>query len=71
MTQWCKMKLSKIDRILYEIDYRDKMDIVKLPFDALNEKLANISEGEEQEVLPKLNKNKRQKVEQMIEGGLL
>ena len=65
------MRLSKIDRILYEMDYREKMDIDKLPFDKLIEKLAKMSKGEVQDALPRLNENKRQKVEQMIEGGLL
>jgi len=65
------MILTKLGRILYEIDYKDKLDTIRLPFDKLIERLAQSSKEDKDFILSRLDEETKQKVNEMIEGGLL
>lgn len=63
--------LNKINRYLYELTYRDKFDILNLPFDELVEKLALMNEEDRTEITELLDSETKKKITEIIEGGIL
>jgi Mg/Co/Ni transporter MgtE len=47
------------------------LNITNLSFDELIEKLAQMTEDEVASILPKLDDDTKQKIQNMIEGGLI
>ena len=63
--------LDKINRYLYELSYKDRLNIYGLTFEELVEKLVPMNEQERKEIINLLDPDTKQKVELMISGGLL
>lgn len=65
------MILTKLDRYLYEAKRKELNDVVNLSFDELIETLAQASECERETIISNLNEATRNKVLNIIDGGLL
>ena len=65
------MDLRKLDLYLYESRKKEVSDMVKLPFDILIEKLAEVCCEERETIISKLPKETKDKVLEIIDGGLL
>lgn len=65
------MVLDKISRYIYEINYKEKKNIDALSFDDLVEKLISASETERQEIYECLDDETKEKIDALIEGGLI
>ncbi len=63
--------LDKINRYLYELDYKDRLNIFDLTFEALVEKLVHMNEHERKNIINLLDTDTKNKIEIMIEGGIL
>lgn len=65
------MILTKLDRYLYESKLKEFNEYYKLSFDKLIEKLVDLCCEEREMVISKLPKDTRDRVLEIIEGGLL
>ena len=65
------MILTKLDRYLYESKRKELNDAVNLPFDKLLDYLARASECERETIISNLDESTKNKVLNIIEGGLL
>lgn len=65
------MILNKLDKYLYEAKLKEINEFSKLSFDKLIEKLADLCCEEREQIISKLDKDTRDKVLELIEGGLL
>ena len=63
--------LYKINRYLYEFNYKDLFDIRKNSFEELVEKLVPMNEQERKEIINLLDPDTKNKIEIMIEGGII
>ena len=63
--------LDKINRFLYELDYKDRLNIYSLTFEELVEKLVPMNEQERKEIINLLDTDVKEKIEEMRKGGLL
>jgi len=63
--------LDKINRYLYELSYKDKLNIHNLTFDELVEKLVPMNEQERTEIINLLEPDTKSKIEEMRKGGIL
>jgi hypothetical protein len=65
------MDLRKLDLYLYESKKKEISDIVKLPFDELIEKLSEVCCEERETIISTLPKEIKDKIIEIIDGGLL
>lgn len=63
--------LDKINRYLYELSYKDRLNIYGLTFEELVEKLVPMNEQERNGIINLLDPDTKGKVEEMRKGGLL
>lgn len=63
--------LNKINRYLYELNYKDILNIDNLPFEELVEKLISMNEQERKKAIELLDIDKKEKIQEMRAGGLL
>lgn len=63
--------LNKINRYLYELTYKDKLNISKLTFEELIEKIIPMSGQDRKDVMNLLDTDTRNKIEEMRKGGLI
>lgn len=65
------MDLRKLDLYLYESKKKELSDMSKLPFDELIDKLSEICCEERETIISTLPKETKDKVLEIIDGGLL
>lgn len=65
------MILEKLGRYIYEIDYNNRKNIDTFSFDEIVEMLVSVNEKERQEILESLTGEIKEKIDAMIEGGLI
>ena len=63
--------LDKINRYLYELSYKDRLNIYSLTFEELVEKLVPMNEQERKDMINLLDPDTKDKIEEMRKGGLL
>lgn len=63
--------LDKINRYLYELSYKDMLNVYGLTFEELVEKLMPMNEQERTEIINLLDPDTKRKIEEMQKGGLL
>ena len=63
--------LDKINRYLYELSYKDRLNIHNLTFEELIEKLVPMNEQERTEIINLLDHDTKRKVEEMQKGGII
>ena len=63
--------LDKINRYLYEVSYKDRLNIYGLTFEKLVEQLVPMNEQERNEIINLLDPDTKEKVEEMRKGGIL
>ena len=63
--------LDKINRYLYELSYKDRLNIYSLTFEELVEKLVPMNEQERKDIINLLDPDTKDKIEEMRKGGLL
>lgn len=62
---------DKLNRYIYEFEYSKKFNISDLSFDEVVEMFVSANEAERQKILESLDRKTRNKIEIMIEGGIL
>jgi hypothetical protein len=65
------MVLTKLDRYLYEIDYKDNLKLRGITFDEVLEMVAKLPKDEREEVIAQLPDEVKVKIEEIQQGGLL
>ena len=65
------MDFNKLNRYLYEIKRQEILDISKLSFDDILEKISNMCCEERETVIKILPEKTRNEILELIEGGLL
>ena len=65
------MILNKLNRYLYELSYKEKLNIHNLTFEELVDKLLPMNEQERKEIINLLDPDIKGKIEEMRKGGLL
>lgn len=65
------MILNKLNRYLYEMSYKDKLNIHNLTFEELVDKLVPMNEQERKEIINLLDPDTKGKIKIMIEGGII
>jgi len=65
------MTLNKLDIYLYEAKRKELNDAVNLPFDELLDYLTHARECERETIISNLDESTKNKVLDIIEGGLL
>jgi hypothetical protein len=65
------MITDKLNRYIYEIDYNKKFNINTLSFDEIVEMILTTDKVERQKILERLDDKIREKINAMIEGGLI
>lgn len=65
------MITDKLNRYIYEFEYSKKFNISDLSFDEVVEMFVSANEAERQKILESLDRKTRNKIEIMIEGGIL
>ena len=65
------MILNKLNRYLYELSYKEKLNIHNLTFEELVDKLVPMNEQECKEIINLLDPDIKGKIEEMRKGGLL
>ncbi len=65
------MILTKLDRYLYESKRKELNDAANLPFDELVDYLASARECERETIISNLDETTKEKILNIIEGGLL
>ena len=63
--------LDKINRYLYELSYKDRLNIYSLTFEEFVEKLVPMNEQERKDIINLLDPDTKDKIEEMRKGGLL
>lgn len=63
--------LYKINRFLYELEYKDRLNIHNLTFEQLVEKLVPMNEQQRTDIINLLDTDTKNKIEEMKKGGLL
>lgn len=63
--------LDKINRYLYELEYKDRLNIYDLTFEELVEKLVPMNEQDRTDIINLLDPDTKDKIEEMRKGGLL
>ena len=63
--------LDKINRYLYELSYKDRLNIYGLTFEELVEKLVPLNDQERNGIINLLDPDTKEKIEEMRKGGLL
>ena len=63
--------LDKINRYLYELSYKDRLNIHNLTFEQLVEKLVPMNKQQRTDVINLLDTDTKNKIEEMRKGGLL
>ena len=61
----------KINRFLYELEYKDRLNISSLTFEELVDKLVPMNEQERKDIINLLDPDTKDKIEEMRKGGLL
>jgi hypothetical protein len=65
------MVWNKLNRFIYEIDYNKKFNLGALSFDEIVEMLVSANESERQEIYECLDGEMQEKIDALIEGGIL
>jgi len=65
------MILNKLNRYLYEMSYKDKLNIHNLTFEELIDKLVPMNEQERKEIINLLDPDIKGKIEKMRKGGII
>ena len=65
------MILNKLNRYLYEMSYKDKLNIHTLTFEELIDKLVPMNEQERKEIINLLDPDIKGKIEKMRKGGII
>lgn len=65
------MVWDKLNRFIYEIDYNKKFNLGALSFDEIVEMLLSANESERQEIYECLDKEMQEKIDALIEGGII
>ena len=65
------MITDKLNRYIYELDYADNLALDALSLGSIVEKMLNSNPLERQNILNRLSGEIKEKIEKMIEGGLL
>ena len=63
--------LYKINRFLYELEHKDRLNVSDITFEELVDKLGPMNEHARKEITNLLDTGTKQKIEMMISGGLL
>jgi len=65
------MILNKLNRYLYELSYKEKLNIHNLTFEELVDKLVPMNEQERKEIINLLDPDIKGKIEKMRKGGII
>lgn len=65
------MILEKLGRYIYEIDYNDRKNINTFSFDEIVEMLLSANKQERKEIIESLKGEIKEKIDAMVEGGLI
>lgn len=66
------MILDKLDRYIYESEYKEKFELeIPCCFDQLLELLAKSDNDKREKIIKVLDEETKQKVQEMIDGGVL
>jgi len=65
------MILNKLNRYLYELSYKEKLNIHNLTFEELVDKLMPMNEQERKEIINLLDPDIKGKIEKMRKGGII
>ncbi len=65
------MITDKLNRYIYEINYSKRLNIDNLSFDEIVEMILSANEIERQEIMESLKGKTKEKIDAMIEGGLI
>jgi len=65
------MILNKLNRYLYELSYKEKLNIHNLTFEELVDKLLPMNEQERKEIINLLDPDIKGKIEKMRKGGII
>jgi hypothetical protein len=63
--------LDKINRYLYELSYKDRLNISNLTFEDLVEKLILMNEQERTKIINLLEPDTRKKIKEIQKGGII
>jgi len=65
------MITDKLNRYIYELDYRDNLALEATSFDGIVQKMVDADTIERQKILKRLKGDTKKKIETMIKGGLI
>ena len=65
------MITDKLNRYIYEIDYNKKFNLGALSFDEVVKLLVSANESERQEIMECLSGEIKEKIDTMVDGGLI
>ena len=65
------MITEKLNRFIYELEYRDYLAMDALSLDEIVQKMLDANPSERQKILDCLRGDIKEKIQTMIEGGLL
>ena len=65
------MITDKLNRYIYEIDYSKRMNVNKLSFEEVVEMLQSANESERKQIMENLSEKVKDKIDALIEGGLI
>lgn len=65
------MIITKLNRYLYELSYKDRLNVYGLTFEELVDKLVPMNEQERKDIIKLLDPDTKNKIEEMRKGGIL
>ena len=65
------MIINKLNRYLYELNYKDRLNVYGLTFEELVEKLVPMNEQERKDIIKLLDPDTKSKIDELIKGGII
>ena len=65
------MIITKLNRYLYELSYKDRLNVYGLTFEELVDKLVPMNEQERIDIIKLLDPDTKSKIDELIKGGII
>lgn len=65
------MIITKLNRYLYELSYKDRLNVYGLTFEELVDKLVPMNEQERKDIIKLLDPDTKNKIDELIKGGII